>query len=98
LGGRAALARDTDPQALMLDFDLAQVVMGGDLRQSRNDGKIDAAGRRLAGRFGRFSLQLLHFFPSLLTPAGISAGVTASLAGLVRSPDMREGLATCLSV
>ena len=34
----------------MLDFDLAEVVVAGDLGESRDNGKIEAAGERFARR------------------------------------------------
>ena len=47
---RAPLAGDANPQAVMLDFHFAQIVMTGNLGQSRNNGKIDAAGKGFARR------------------------------------------------
>ena len=40
-GSGAPLARHTHPQAVMFDFDLAEVVTPGDLRERRDDGHVE---------------------------------------------------------
>jgi hypothetical protein len=50
----------------MFDFDLAEVVGSGDLRQRRNDGKIDAAGEGLPAGLANFPVRFLHVLLAFL--------------------------------